>query len=64
MARFILEGLTKKQAESFASYFEGQGEQDCEIWMEDRGCKAPLVDLQTKGPWKRWEGDDLIVKTR
>ena len=63
MARFILEGLTKKQAEAMASYYEGQGEQDCEIWLEDRGCKAPLVDVQ-KQPWKRWEGEDLILTTK
>jgi hypothetical protein len=65
MARLVLDNLTKKQAEAFASYFEGQGEQDCEMWMEERGCKAPLTDIDSsKGPWHYWHGDDLIIRTR
>jgi hypothetical protein len=50
-----------KQAEVMAGYFEGQGEQDCEIWFEDRGVKAPLTDIHNK-PWKKTVGEDVIVQ--
>jgi len=45
MARCIFEGLTSKQAEVLAHWFEGQGEQNCEIWFEDRKIKSPITDV-------------------
>ncbi len=59
MARLILDGLTKKQAKALADWFEGQGEQDCAVWLEDRRVKCPHVDYE-KG-WLEESGDDIIV---
>ena len=58
MARIVFEGLTKDQVRVFADWFEGQGEQDCEIWFDEQGIKPPLVDVRT--PYEEC-GDDLIV---
>lgn len=60
--RVVFENLTKRQAEVLVDWFEGQGEQDCVPWFEDRGVKAPFVDVGAgKNKWKRVEGDDIIV---
>lgn len=41
MARCIFEGLTSEQADVFARWFSGQGEQDAEIWFDARGTPSP-----------------------
>jgi hypothetical protein len=50
MAKLILENLTAEQAETLADWFDGQGEQDCCIWFEDRGVKSPNVDRKKTLP--------------
>ena len=45
MARVIFDGLSMKQAIAFAKWFEGQGEQDCVPWFEEKGIDAPLVNV-------------------
>ena len=50
MARLILEGLTPDQASELAHWFEGSGEQDCVIWLEDRNIPTPTSDVMRK----RW----------
>jgi hypothetical protein len=37
---------TEEQAKHFANWFEGQGEQDCSIWMEEHAkINAVNVDM-------------------
>lgn len=45
MAKLIVENLTMAQAETFAEWYEGQGEQDACIWF-DENCEddAPMAD--------------------
>lgn len=61
MARVIFDGLTIVQAKEFASWFEGQGEQDLGIWLEPRGVKAPYVDVQARPRWLEKNDDDFTV---
>ena len=48
MARVIFDNLTLEQAKIFAKWFEGQGEQDCSIWFEEKDVKSPYVDVGHK----------------
>lgn len=61
MARCIFDGLTMEQAETLATWFEGQGEQDCCIWFEDRDVESPLTDVCRKDGYMEVNGDDVIV---
>jgi len=45
VAKFIFENLSAVQAKILDHWFEAQGEQDCEIWFEDREVDPPSVDL-------------------
>lgn len=42
-----------------SEWFDGQGEQDCEIWFEENGVPSPHVDNSHVG--ERLVGDDVIV---
>ena len=65
MARCIFENLTPEQANILASWFEGQGEQDCVVWFEDRGVKAPMTDVRREGGYKeQHETGDVTVYCR
>jgi len=46
MARVIFEGLTKKQAKTLAEWYEGQGEQDADVWFDCKNVKTPMTDVQ------------------
>lgn len=61
MARVIFEGLTLKQAEVFAEWYEGQGEQDAGVWFEDRDLETPMTDCGRKGGYKKVDGDTVTV---
>ena len=52
MAKLIIENLTPEQAKVFASWHEGQGEQDAGVWFEDRNVETPLTDVSRKDGWK------------
>lgn len=52
MAKVTFENLTPKQAEVLASWFEGQGEQDCAVWFEAQEIPAPLTDTRRKGGYR------------
>jgi len=45
-----IKGFKTKQAmNEFASWFDGQGEQDCSIWMEEHaGCHIYTEDIKRK----------------
>ncbi len=49
MAKCIFENLTPEQAETLAHWYEGQGEQDAEIWFDIHGVEVPFSDVQRKG---------------
>lgn len=57
---------TKKAAEAWLGWYEGQGEQDAPIWLENAldmpGCSA-ITDLQATYPLK-WDVNTvtLVVK--
>ncbi|MEI6050969.1 MAG: hypothetical protein WCS03_18930 [Bacteroidota bacterium] len=53
MAKLTFEGLTAKQAKILSEWFEGQGEQDCNVWFECNDEIAPLTDVQRKGGWRK-----------
>lgn len=62
MARLIFEGLTQKQAKVLASWFEGQGEQDCCVWFDDRNVSPPLVEVRREdGYTETLENGDVVV---
>lgn len=56
MARCIFENLTEEQAVTFAQWFDGQGEQDCDIWFDDREIKSPMT-----GKISKLENGDVVV---
>jgi len=63
MARCIFDGLTLEQAKVLANWFEGQGEQDCITWFEDRGVDSPNTDVARKGGYSEINKDkeEVIV---
>lgn len=61
MARVIFENLTKKQAKIFAEWYEGQGEQDADIWFECQNVNTPMTDVEREGGFMKIDGDDVIV---
>lgn len=60
MARLIIENITLKQAKALAHWYEGQGEQDADVWLEEQGCRAPLVDVAKNG-WLNVDGDSVTI---
>ena len=49
MAKVIFEDLTMEQAKTLASWYSGQGEQDCAIWFDTGDIPVPYVDdVKTK----------------
>jgi len=62
VARCIFENLTPKQASILASWFEGQGEQQCDEWFEINEVPAPLTDVGREGGYSdTQENGDVIV---
>ena len=61
MARVIIENLTKEQAETFVHWYEGQGEQDAEVWFDINDVETPYVDVNKA--FKR-DGDDITMFIR
>lgn len=62
MARCIFENLSPEQAEVLSDWFEGQGEQDCVVWFDERGVKAPLTDVGHEGGYREvLDNGDVIV---
>ena len=59
MARLIFENLSLQDAKIFAEWYEGQGEQNADIWFDVNDSSAPLVDVQGKGI--EVKDDEVIV---
>lgn len=64
MAKLIFEGLTKEQAHHLADWFEGQGEQQCDEWLENQGVKSPVANVQREGGCTETVGEDTILYCR
>jgi hypothetical protein len=61
MAKCIFTNLTKEQAKVLASWYEGQGEQDADVWFDvSNGIKTPYTD-SSKGYYKVQENGDVLV---
>jgi len=41
MAKVTFDNLTPEQAQTFADWFSGQGEQDCSPWFDAREVEQP-----------------------
>ncbi len=54
MATLIFTNLTWEQAKCLAKWYEGQGEQDADVWFSEQQIKTPMV--QTIESYK-----DLII---
>jgi hypothetical protein len=64
MARLIFENISLKAAKTFAEWYEGQGEQDADLWFEIHdNIDSPKVDVQNKD-CIRVVGDDVIVRLK
>ena len=61
MARCIFENLTLQQAKMLASWYEGQGEQDADVWFDCNKVETPITDVQRIGGYREIVGDDVIV---
>ena len=44
MARCIFDNLTIEQARVLADWYEGQGEQDAQVWFEENDVETPFVE--------------------
>lgn len=64
MARCIFENLTIDQAKTLAEWFEGQGEQNCDVWFDKAGFPSPSADVCRKGGYMEVCGEDVIVYCR
>lgn len=60
MAKLILTNISLKQAKLFADWYEGQGEQDADIWFDIHGEETPMVDVQRKN-WLEVDKDAQTV---
>ena len=56
----IFENLTPEQAKTLAGWYEGQGEQDADIWFDCHGVPTPYTDGD-KGYYKVQPNGDVIV---
>ncbi len=61
MARVIFENLTKRQAKILSEWYEGQGEQDAQVWFDIHGCKTPITDVGREGGFREIDGDTITV---
>jgi hypothetical protein len=58
--------ISKEEAEAFAGWYEGQGEQDVTIWLECRRDESPDAQIRKYihvdvGKPYRWVDDNLKV---
>ena len=61
MTRVIFDGLTTAQAEEFAAWLEGQGEQDMATWFDIAETPAFQTDVLHQPKCIERQGDDFIV---
>jgi len=56
----VIKGMTREQARTFCSWYEGQGEQDQGVWFEVHDVRPPTTDVQRKGGYLE-EIDDVLT---
>ncbi len=56
----IINGMTRKQALTFAAWYEGQGEQSQSVWFDINNVEAPITDVSRKGGFMK-EGPETVV---
>lgn len=61
MARVVIEGISIEQAEEFAHWFEGQGEQDMYNWFETNDVETFDTDVARKGGFMEKTKDEVTV---
>lgn len=61
MARLIIENLTLEQAKTFARWYEGQGEQDADIWFDIHEVETPWTDNQRKGGFMEVDKETVTI---
>ena len=63
--KVVFDGFeTEEQAKTFASWYEGSGEQDSALWMENIGITAANVDMtkyHEQGGFFANENNEIIV---
>lgn len=64
MYKVIFHVPTLAQAKELAAWYDGQGEQDADIWFEAQDLKAPYVDNQRKGGGHVTKGNTINVYTK
>lgn len=65
MFKLLIEGFkTKAQAEAFADWYEGQGEQDADIWFEIHQSEGKLdvSSMHAVLQKNKWKDDTLTMK--
>ena len=73
MAKLVIENISIEQARELAHWYEGQGEQDADVWFEcqdhEPRLRAPLTDVgrgvvngKRVGPgWMEESGDTITI---
>jgi hypothetical protein len=53
---------TKAEAETFASWYDNQGEQDISIWLECRQSEGiiEVSSMSVVKPYNKWEDDTTL----
>ena len=59
-ATLIFKGLTLEQAKCFASWYEGQAEQDT-CWFDEQGIPCPQSNVGRKGGYSVVDSDTKTV---
>ncbi len=60
----VIVGMTREQALTFAEWYEGEGEQDQEVWFEDRGVRIPITDVQRRGGYMEDGGEHITIHVK
>lgn len=48
-------------AKMFTDWFEGQGEQDQDIWFDENGLDSQVTDIGRKGGYREFDKDGNIT---
>lgn len=62
VARLIFENLSLEDAKMLAEWYEGQGEQDADVWFECYNVdSSPKVDVRHKGGCMKTVGNAVFL---
>lgn len=57
----VIKGMAREQAMVFASWYEGQGEQNQCEWFDIKEVEPPMTDCQRKGGYRENTKDAVII---